>query len=120
MAGKIPIISIRFNLCYFKIRNLKKGINKLKFFENFSLRNQPYNNLKHKIPWLSRTGLDLFNIMFMYDPNKRATASECLKSAYFKEKPLPCEPDLMPTFPQHRLTNSDYRKEQNEKLLLLK
>jgi hypothetical protein len=33
-----------------------------------------------------------------------------LKSAYFKEKPLPCEPDLMPTFPQHRLKNSDFRK----------
>ncbi|KAI4823398.1 hypothetical protein KUCAC02_011982 [Chaenocephalus aceratus] len=25
-----------------------------------------------------------------------------LESSYFKEKPLPCEPDLMPTFPHHR------------------
>jgi hypothetical protein len=38
-----------------------------------------------------------------------------LKSAYFKEKPLPCEPDLMPTFPQHRLKNSEFRKNVEQK-----
>lgn len=32
----------------------------------------------------------------------RATAEDCLRSSYFKEPPLPCEPDLMPSFPQHR------------------
>uniref|UniRef100_A0AAX7U515 mitogen-activated protein kinase n=1 Tax=Astatotilapia calliptera TaxID=8154 RepID=A0AAX7U515_ASTCA len=31
-----------------------------------------------------------------------ATAKDCLESSYFKEKPLPCEPELMPTFPHHR------------------
>ncbi|XP_012891111.1 PREDICTED: cyclin-dependent kinase 10 [Dipodomys ordii] len=31
-----------------------------------------------------------------------ATAADCLESSYFKEKPLPCEPELMPTFPHHR------------------
>lgn len=44
---------------------------KLKFFENFNLKKQPYNNLKHTLPWLSQSGLDLFNFMFMYDPDKR-------------------------------------------------
>jgi hypothetical protein len=38
------------------------------------------------------------------------TTKECLKSKYFSEKPLPCEADLMPTFPHHRLVNSEYRK----------
>lgn len=38
----------------------------------------------------------------MYDPKKRATAEECLQSSYFKEAPLPCDPKLMPSFPQHR------------------
>jgi cyclin-dependent kinase 10 len=46
-------------------------LSKLKFIETFNLKKQPYNNLKHKIPWLSQSGLDLFNLMFMYDPNKR-------------------------------------------------
>ncbi|XP_022367089.1 cyclin-dependent kinase 10 isoform X5 [Enhydra lutris kenyoni] len=35
-------------------------------------------------------------------PLPRATARDGLESSYFKEKPLPCEPELMPTFPHHR------------------
>jgi cyclin-dependent kinase 10 len=42
------------------------------------------------------------NHMLMYDPCKRATAQESLQSSYFVEKPLPVEPDMMPTFPEHR------------------
>jgi cyclin-dependent kinase 10 len=47
--------------------------------QDFTLKNQPYNNLKHKFPWLSAAGLRLLNFLFMYDPNKRATAEECLQ-----------------------------------------
>ena len=86
-------------------------INHLAFFKTFTLKQQPYNNLKRILPWLSQCGIDLLNAMFMYDPNKRLTTNGCLKSKYFTEKPLPCEPELMPTFPQHRLKNSDYRKQ---------
>lgn len=75
--------------------------------QNFTLKSQPYNNLKPKFAWLSSAGLRLLNFLFMYDPNKRATAEECLQSSYFKEAPLPCDPKLMPTFPHHRdLKNS--------------
>lgn len=56
--------------------------------QNFTLKQQPYNNLKQKFPWLSAAGLRLLNFLFMYDPNKRATAEECLQSSYFKEAPL--------------------------------
>lgn len=63
---------------------------------------QPYNNLKHKFSWLSKAGLSLLNHMLMYDPCKRATAAESLQNSYFVEKPLPVEPDMMPTFPEHR------------------
>ncbi|XP_049875420.1 cyclin-dependent kinase 10 [Pectinophora gossypiella] len=70
--------------------------------QNFTLKQQPYNNLKQRFPWLSAAGLRLLNFLFMYDPNKRATAEECLQSSYFKEQPLPCDPKLMPSFPQHR------------------
>lgn len=70
--------------------------------ENFILKQQPYNNLKQKFPWLSNAGQRLLNFLFMYDPKKRATASECLQSSYFKETPTPCDPKLMPTFPHHR------------------
>lgn len=75
---------------------------KLPAVQNFTLKNQPYNNLKTKFPWISAAGLRLLNFLFMYDPKKRATAEECLQSSYFKEHPLPCEPKMMPTFPHLR------------------
>ncbi|XP_063468643.1 cyclin-dependent kinase 10 isoform X2 [Symphalangus syndactylus] len=99
--------------------NIWPGFSKLPLVGQYSLRKQPYNNLKHKFPWLSEAGLRLLHFLFMYDPKKRATAGDCLESSYFKEKPLrecagfltrsaghgwalPCEPELMPTFPHHR------------------
>ena len=74
----------------------------LSLFQEFTLKNQPYNNLKHTFPWLSQAGLRLLNFLFMYDPKKRATADECLQSSYFSEAPHMCDPKLMPSFPQHR------------------
>ncbi|XP_045389815.1 cyclin-dependent kinase 10 isoform X2 [Lemur catta] len=69
--------------------NIWPGFSKLPLVGQYSLRKQPYNNLKHKFPWLSEAGLRLVNFLFMYDPKKRATAGDCLESSYFKEKPLP-------------------------------
>jgi cyclin-dependent kinase 10 len=40
--------------------------------------------------------------MFMYDPGKRASASECMEGSYFCENPLPVDAAMMPTFPEHR------------------
>ena len=33
--------------------------------QEFTLKQQPYNNLKHKFPWLSAAGLRLLNFLFM-------------------------------------------------------
>ncbi|NXD73747.1 CDK10 kinase, partial [Eolophus roseicapillus] len=82
--------------------NIWPGFSMLPLVSQYTLRKQPYNNLKHKFPWLSEAGQRLLNFLFMYDPKKRGTAKDCLDSSYFKEKPLPCEPELMPTFPHHR------------------
>eukprot|EP00069_Balaena_mysticetus_P022475 bmy_14295T0 len=68
--------------------NIWPGFSQLPLVSQYSLRKQPYNNLKHKFPWLSEAGLRLLNLLFMYDPKKRATAGDCLESSYFKEKPL--------------------------------
>ncbi|XP_002741678.2 cyclin-dependent kinase 10-like [Saccoglossus kowalevskii] len=78
------------------------GFSKLPLLESFSLKKQPYNNLKHKFPWLSDAGLRLLNFLFVFDPKKRATAEDCLESSYFKEPPFPSDPEMMPTFPEHR------------------
>lgn len=61
---------------------------RLPALQNFTLKAQPYNNLKQRFMWLSAAGLRLLNFLFMYDPRKRATAEECLQSSYFKEPPL--------------------------------
>lgn len=48
-----------------------QGFSQLPLVSQYSLRKQPYNNLKHKFPWLSEAGLRLLNLLFMYDPKKR-------------------------------------------------
>ncbi|XP_018331194.1 cyclin-dependent kinase 10 isoform X2 [Agrilus planipennis] len=90
------------------------GFSKLPALQNFTLKQQPYNNLKQRFPWLSAAGLRLLNFLFMYDPRKRATAEECLQSSYFKEAPTPCDPKLMPTFPQHRNIKSGGKSSIND------
>lgn len=78
------------------------GFSKLPACQNFTLKHQPYNNLKTKFPLLSAAGLRLLQFLFMFNPQRRATASECLQSSYFKEPPLPSDPRLMPSFPPNR------------------
>lgn len=80
------------------------GFSDLPALKKFSLKKQPYNNLRHTFSWLSEAGIRMLNNLFMFDPKKRITAEDCVDSTYFKEQPYPCDPELMPTFPQHRLT----------------
>ncbi|KAL1439735.1 hypothetical protein MTO96_009598 [Rhipicephalus appendiculatus] len=94
------------------------GYSKLPALENFTLKQQPYNNLKHFFPWLSPAGIRLLNFLFMYDPKKRATAEESLQSSYFSEPPLPCEAELMPSFPQHRNLKRSSVGSLSEEILL--
>uniref|UniRef100_A0A3P8S8N5 Cyclin dependent kinase 10 n=1 Tax=Amphiprion percula TaxID=161767 RepID=A0A3P8S8N5_AMPPE len=95
--------------------NIWPGFSQLPLIGQYSLRKQPYNNLKNKFTWLSDAGHRLLNLLFMYNPQRRATAKDCLESSYFKEKPLPCEPELMPTFPHHRNKRSAAPAETHSK-----
>lgn len=99
------------------------GFSELPAMQNYTLKAQPYNNLKSLFPWLVESGLKLLNAMFMYDPNKRATADQSLNSTYFKQHPLPCEPNLMPSFPHHRNisgTEQTKRKKSDENPTVIK
>jgi cyclin-dependent kinase 10 len=78
------------------------GFSALPAMRNIRLKEQPYNNLKYKFNWMSDAGKRLLQFLFMYDPRQRATATECLQSKFFRESPLPCDPSLMPTHPDHR------------------
>lgn len=91
------------------------GFSKLPAFEKFTLKKQPYNNLRHNFPWLSESGIRILNGLFMYDPNKRASAEDCLEHSYFKEQPYPCDPEFMPSFPHHRLKRRNPEPEPEPK-----
>lgn len=78
------------------------GFSKLPLVKSMNLPTQPYNNLRHKFYWLADSGIQLLNSFLTYNPAERITASRARKSSYFREKPLPAEPEMMPTFPQHR------------------
>lgn len=85
--------------------NIWAGFSELATQGAYTFKEQPYNNLKHRFTWLSPAGLRLLNFLFMYDPEERATAKECLLSSYFKEDPLPaeyCEPKSMLAYSQHK------------------
>ena len=113
MPGRSEIHQIELIVEMFGTPNdtIWPGFSRLPMLEKFTLRKQPYNNLRHHFPWLSEAGIRLLNFLFMYHPEKRATASDCLDSSYFKEQPYPCDIEMMPSFPQHRL----YRKSAKER-----
>ncbi|XP_070501703.1 cyclin-dependent kinase 10-like [Chironomus tepperi] len=116
--GEIAQLELIIDLLGTPSENIWPGFSQLPAIQNFTLRTQPYNNLKTKFPSLSQAGLRLLNLLFMYDPKKRATASESLDSNYFKEPPLPCNPKFIPSFPQHRnLKNapSSSKKEESSR-----
>ena len=48
-----------------------QGFSRLPLVGQYSLRKQPYNNLKNKFTWLSEAGLRLLNLLFMYNPQRR-------------------------------------------------
>lgn len=100
--GEIQQLELIIDLLGTPSENIWSGFSQLPACQNFTLRQQPYNNLKTKFPNLSPSGLRLLNFLFMYDPKKRASAQESLESNYFQEVPLPSNAKLLPTFPQHR------------------
>lgn len=100
--GEIAQIDLIVELLGTPSESIWPGFQALPACQNFTLKHQPYNNLKTKFPLLSQAGLRLLNFLFMYDPKKRASAVESLSSSYFKESPLPCDPKFLPTFPHHR------------------
>ena len=92
------------------------GYSLLPMAKQIILQTQPYNNLKQKFHWLSDAGSLLLNDLLTYDPEKRSTGRKSRKSLYFREKPLPIEPAMMPTYPHLRNTTPQvHRKLPAEK-----
>ncbi|EKX35058.1 hypothetical protein GUITHDRAFT_118712 [Guillardia theta CCMP2712] len=50
-------------------------------------------------PSLSDLGFEMLSRLLYYDPERRWTAKRALESEFFKEAPLACKPEDMPTWP---------------------
>lgn len=75
------------------------GFNNLPAVKKIKLKEYPTSDLKAKFTGLSDTGLDLLTKFLTYDPAQRIAADESLNHGYFKEMPLPIEPEMFPTWP---------------------
>ena len=105
MPGRSELEQIDFiiNILGRPNNSIWPGFSSLPLAKNFtSMNDQKFNTLKHKFHWISDSALDLLQEFLTYDPKQRISAYRARKSRYFKEKPLPLKPELMPTFPQHR------------------
>lgn len=78
------------------------GFSSLPLARRITLNKQPYNNIKQKYHWLSDVGIKLINELLTYDPKMRISAREARRCRYFREKPIPVEPEMMPTYPHLR------------------
>ena len=61
----------------------------------------PVSSLRDKFPerMLSEAGLTLLKELLTYDPKKRISCMDALKSSYFTENPQPIDPSMFPTWP---------------------
>ncbi|CAJ0586572.1 unnamed protein product, partial [Mesorhabditis spiculigera] len=77
------------------------GIEQLENWKKLQFEHFPYNQLRKKFDsqMLNQTAWELLNSMLTYNPDKRYTATQALKSAWFKEEPLPIPSEQFPTFP---------------------
>ena len=60
-----------------------------------------YNQIESMFAVYKANCLDLMKHLLAYDPSKRITATNAIKHPFFKEMPMPCTVDMMPTFPAH-------------------
>lgn len=82
------------------------GYSNLPHVKKFKFSTIPNSSLRKYFPNLSENGFDLLSKFFIYDPEKRITAAEALEHPYFKELPLPKDPDMMPTWPAKESKNT--------------
>ena len=90
------------------------GFSSLPLASKIVLKKQPYNNIKHKFHWLSDLGIKLINDLLTYDPKKRISAEGARRCRYFREKPHPVDPEMMPTYPHLRNSKPQVHRKMPE------
>jgi cell division cycle 2-like len=75
------------------------GYSKLPNANTVNFVKQPLNNIRKRFSYLSPNGINLLENLLCFDPDQRITAKEALTHPFFREQPLPKEPNLFPSFP---------------------
>lgn len=66
------------------------------------MRGPNHSRLGDQVPMLSPQGLDLIEGLLTYDPERRLTCKQAMEHEWFLEAPLPKDPHLFPSWPNHR------------------
>ncbi|XP_033642358.1 cyclin-dependent kinase 11B-like [Asterias rubens] len=76
------------------------GYNELPAVKKMTFAEHPYNNLRERIGTIvTDPGFDLMNRFLTYNPERRISADDALHHSYFREKPLPIDESMFPTWP---------------------
>lgn len=76
------------------------GYNQLPAVQKIKFTEYPVSNVREKFGRrTSDLGIQLLQGLLTYDPKQRLTAEQALRSNYFKEIPLPIDPEMMPSWP---------------------
>lgn len=95
--GDIHQLELIFNLLTTPTEAVWPGFSELAVSKNFTFTPQLVNRVKETFPNLVPQGTELLSSFFIYDTNKRITATAALKSAYFQIMPRACLPDQLPS-----------------------
>jgi len=69
------------------------------------LKGPPHSTLRSTFRFVTEKGFDLLQRFLSYNPEKRISAEEALRHAWFREDPLPKHPDLLPSWPSKAIRN---------------
>ncbi|KAJ7974363.1 GPCR kinase [Quillaja saponaria] len=76
---------------------------------------KPQNNYESSLPERCKdfpeTAMSLIETLLSIEPYKRGTASSALMSEYFKTKPYPCDPSMLPKYPPNKEIDAKNREE---------
>lgn len=88
--GQIPQMNLMINLLGKPDHNSWPGLSRCRVYKTQNLREQRRNNLTDRLQQLNcGSALDILSRMFVYDPDRRASAEECLKLDWFEVAPFP-------------------------------
>ena len=77
-------------------------LEEMPLYNELRLPDIPHGSIRTLFKSKSRTTLDLLERLLDYRPRERPTAREALRHGYFEERPLACDPAMLPTYPELR------------------